>query len=95
MEGFQKLVVIESKAILKTFSVKIIKKKTKSMQIFKYKDRRTSTVFISILHKVVPSSIKQSFVEGLLCARCSLGTIDMAGAYEAPLFVRLTFYRRR
>lgn len=65
------------------------------MQIFKYKDRRTSTVFISILHKVVPSSIKQSFVEGLLCARCSLGTIDMAGAYEAPLFVRLTFYRRR
>lgn len=52
-------------------------------------------MFISILHKVVPSSIKQSFVEGLLCARRSLGTTDMAGAYEAPLFVRLTFYRRR
>lgn len=61
---------LESKAILKTFIVKMMKEQ-KPCRIFKCKDRRTSVTFMSILHKVIPSSIQQSFVEGLPCARHS------------------------
>lgn len=69
MEGFRNF-RLKSKAILKTFIVKIVKEQ-KAFRIFKCKDRRTSITFISILHKVIPSSIQQSFVEGLPCARHS------------------------